>query len=71
MTGFASTDRVLVSPVYLAGPGNSTVVTRPLHAADWAETRAPAGQMFSSPCLRAQIAEVPDGWTISSRKDPN
>lgn len=32
MTGFAPTDRVLVSPVYLAGPGNSTVVTRPLHS---------------------------------------
>lgn len=71
MTGFVSTDRVLVSPVYLVGPGNSTVVTCPLHAADWAETRAPAGRMFSSPCLRAQIADLPDGWTISSRKHPN
>lgn len=33
MTGSAPTDRVLVSPVYLAGPGNSTVVTHPLQAA--------------------------------------
>ncbi|GGS92712.1 DUF317 domain-containing protein [Streptomyces chromofuscus] len=61
---------LLVSPVYLAGPGNPTVVTRPLHAAGWAEARTPAGRMFSSPCLRAQIADLPDGWTISYAREP-
>ncbi|MDX2756804.1 DUF317 domain-containing protein, partial [Streptomyces scabiei] len=70
MTGFAPTDRVLVGPVYLAGPGNSAVVTRPLHAAGWAEARTPAGRMFSSPCLRAQIARLPNGWSISYARAP-
>ncbi|MET7684412.1 DUF317 domain-containing protein [Streptomyces sp. NPDC005423] len=70
MTGFAPTNRVLVSPVYLAGPGNSAVVTRPLHAASWAEARTPVGRMLSSPCLRAQIARLPDGWTISYAREP-
>ena len=33
MTGFAPTDRVLVSPVHLAGPGSSTVARPPAVAA--------------------------------------
>ncbi len=33
ITGFALTDRVLVSPVYLAGPGDSTVARPPAVAA--------------------------------------
>ena len=45
----------------LTGPGNPAVVTRTLHTAGRAEAGTPAGRRFSSPCLRAQITDLPDG----------
>lgn len=60
MTGFAPMDRVLVSPVYLAGPGNSAVVTRPLHAAGWSEARTPERRRTCAlPTPHDHAAELP------------
>jgi hypothetical protein len=71
----AQNDDLLVGPVYLAGPGNPLLITEPLRAAPgWAESQTPTGQVFSSPCLRAQIAELPSsrygGWKISWSREP-
>jgi hypothetical protein len=71
----AQDDDLLVGPVYLAGPGSPALITEPLRAAPgWAETQTPYGRVFSSPCLRAQIAELPSsrygGWKISWSREP-
>ncbi|QFQ99327.1 DUF317 domain-containing protein [Streptomyces phaeolivaceus] len=71
----AEDDDLLVGPVYLAGPGNPALVTGHLRAAPgWAESQTPYGRVFSSPCLRAQIAELPSsrygGWKISWSREP-
>ncbi|MEW2403488.1 DUF317 domain-containing protein [Streptomyces sp. NPDC046862] len=71
----AQDDNLLVEPVYLAGPGNPALITEPLRAAPgWAESQTPTGRVFSSPCLRAQIAELPSscygGWKVSWSREP-
>ena len=71
----ARDDELLVGPVYLAGPGNAALITDPLRAAPgWAESHTAAGRVFSSPCLRGHIADLPGsrygGWKISWSREP-
>jgi hypothetical protein len=68
-------DDLLVGLIYLAGPGNPALIPEPLRAAPgWAESQTPYGRVFSSPCLRAQIAELPSsrygGWKVSWSREP-
>ncbi|MGP3775448.1 DUF317 domain-containing protein [Streptomyces sp. SDT5-1] len=68
---------VLVSPVYLAGPGSRTPVLDVLNnAPGWTRTTPfdTTDTYFTSPCQRARIANTTDsyfgGWTITYAEDP-
>ncbi|MDT3395317.1 DUF317 domain-containing protein [Streptomyces sp. B1866] len=66
---------LLAGPVYLVGPGNPALITEPLRAAtSWAEDHTPAGHLFTSPCLRTQIARLPKsphgGWKVTHSEKP-
>ncbi|MGW7539989.1 DUF317 domain-containing protein [Streptomyces sp. NPDC054770] len=67
---------VLVSPGYLAGPGDSRSIFDTLdHAPGWAKTIAfGTDTYYTSPCQRVRVANALEsfygGWTITYAEDP-
>ncbi|MER6132140.1 DUF317 domain-containing protein [Streptomyces sp. NPDC001815] len=67
---------VLVSPGYLAGPGDSHSIFNTLdRAPSWTKTVAfGTDTYFTSPCQRVRVANPVEsfygGWTISYAEDP-
>ncbi|MGW1374705.1 DUF317 domain-containing protein [Streptomyces sp. NPDC002446] len=74
--GLEPDTEVLVSPVYLAGPGNSDAVFSILDSAEgWTKTVAfGTDTYYASPCQRVRIANPTEsrygGWTITYAEDP-
>jgi hypothetical protein len=71
------TDPVLVSPAYLAGTGDSSIVLSPLvHVHEWPHhvDRSTATATATSPCGRIEAAFEPGRvfhwWRVSARRSP-
>lgn len=67
--------QVLVSPVYLAGRGNSADLSNALYAhRDWGWTTTDTGQIFVSPRHDVHVAYLPQsrdgGWKITRYNEP-
>lgn len=77
LNNLAPDTQVLISPVYLAGPGPRTAVLDVLdHAPGWTKATPfdDTDTYYTSPCQRVRIANTANshfgGWTITYAEDP-
>ncbi|MCX4751243.1 DUF317 domain-containing protein [Kitasatospora sp. NBC_01287] len=76
LTSLPPETALLVSPVHLAGPGDSRLITAPLDAsADWDKVTTTTGVHYVSTCQRVHIAHLPDsehgGWAVRGYRTPS